>query len=387
MTKQYDNFADLITFTRASTGTYLDSDGLLKTASTNVPRIEYDANGNRKGLLIEEARTNLLRYSEDFTQAIWLKINTGTGVLPVVTANNAEAPDGTLTADRVDFDRGAGNASSDRSYLNFSPITTVVSSVYTGSVFIKAVSSSDVGKQLAVRHVGSGAYTVVTLTASWQRIQATETAASTSSFFNIETRGTFSADNQVSALIWGAQLEAGSFPTSYIPTAGSTATRSADVASIPTSAFGYNQKAGTVVCEFEYQYAIGGGFVRPWELGSTSTAINRINVFTSSSSGNLSATAISNNVSVASFGLLAAPPSPVGGRVAFAFAENNFAVCINGGTVLNDNDGTMTPSVPRDTLKIGGAVAVTNANINGHIKSIQYYPRRLSNAQLQRLTA
>jgi hypothetical protein len=58
-TKQYDNYADLITFTRASTGTYLDSDGLLKTATTNTPRIEYDANGNRKGLLIEEARTNL----------------------------------------------------------------------------------------------------------------------------------------------------------------------------------------------------------------------------------------------------------------------------------------------------------------------------------------
>ena len=71
-TKQYDNYADLITFTRASTGTYLDSDGLLKTATTNTPRIEYDANGNRKGLLIEEARTNALTRSIPIS-SVWMK--------------------------------------------------------------------------------------------------------------------------------------------------------------------------------------------------------------------------------------------------------------------------------------------------------------------------
>ena len=63
-TKTFDNYADLITFSRASSATYLDSDGVLKTATTNVPRIEYDADGNRLGLLIEEQRTNLLTYSD-----------------------------------------------------------------------------------------------------------------------------------------------------------------------------------------------------------------------------------------------------------------------------------------------------------------------------------
>jgi hypothetical protein len=94
-TKQYDNYADLITFTRASTGTYLDSDGLLKTATTNVPRIEYDINGNRKGLLIEEARTNLVLYSEDFANAAWLKSNA------TVDGNIVIAPNGTLTGSLI----------------------------------------------------------------------------------------------------------------------------------------------------------------------------------------------------------------------------------------------------------------------------------------------
>ena len=57
-TKNYNNYSDMITFSRASTGTYLDSDGLLKSAATNTPRVEYDAQGNRLGLLVEEARTN-----------------------------------------------------------------------------------------------------------------------------------------------------------------------------------------------------------------------------------------------------------------------------------------------------------------------------------------
>jgi hypothetical protein len=85
--------------------------------------------------------------------------------------------------------------------------------------------------------------------------------------------------------------------------------------------------------------------------------------------------------------LLSAAPSPVGGKAAFAFAENDFAACIDGGTVQTDTDGTMVPSVPRNELAIGGAVASASNNINGHIKSIQYYPRRLTNAQLQELTS
>ena len=87
---------NLITFSRASTGTYVDSDGLIKTAVADAPRFDHDpVTGESLGLLIEEERTNLFTYSEEFDDATWLKSNA------TVTANDAVAPDGTSTADKL----------------------------------------------------------------------------------------------------------------------------------------------------------------------------------------------------------------------------------------------------------------------------------------------
>jgi hypothetical protein len=186
--------------------------------------------------------------------------------------------------------------------------------------------------------------------------------------------------------VYTGQLEAGSFPTSYIPTSGATATRSADVASIPTSAFGYNQKAGTVVCEFDTQYG-PTGFPRVWEIGNTSTSANRVLSFISASASQVRCAALANGVSAADF-VLKTDASPASGKLAFAFADNDFAGVIDGGSPVVDTSGSFTtPSLPRDRFTFGGAPNITTSNMNGHIKSIQYYPRRLTNAQLQELTA
>jgi hypothetical protein len=84
---------NLITFSRASTGTFVGSDGLIQTAASGVPRFDHTgATGESLGLLVEEARTNIATYSTDFSQAVWAKSNS------TITANAATAPDGTLTA-------------------------------------------------------------------------------------------------------------------------------------------------------------------------------------------------------------------------------------------------------------------------------------------------
>ena len=84
----------LVTFTRASTGTYVGSDGLIKTAAVNEARFDHNpSTGESLGLLVEEARTNLLTYSEQFDNAAWVKSNS------TVTANAGAAPNGTATAD------------------------------------------------------------------------------------------------------------------------------------------------------------------------------------------------------------------------------------------------------------------------------------------------
>ena len=85
-----------VTFTRASTGTYVGSDGLIKTAASGEARFDHDPEtGESLGLLVEESRTNLLRYSEEFNNAPWRKYNT------TVSSNTATAPDGTSTADKL----------------------------------------------------------------------------------------------------------------------------------------------------------------------------------------------------------------------------------------------------------------------------------------------
>jgi hypothetical protein len=222
-----------ISVTRASDGYAETSAGVLVNFGSNVLR------RTDRGVLIEGARTNLLTYSQEFDNASWSKGAAGTGVAPVVTANQALAPDGTMTADLVVFDRGAGNTSADRSTLSKSNIVTTASAAHTGTIFVKAATLSDVGKEIGFRHVGAGAYTIFTLTENWQRIGVTEVAGGTIRSMEILSRGTQTADNVVSAHFWGAQLEVGAFPSSYVKSEAAAATRAADQVTASLSGVAY----------------------------------------------------------------------------------------------------------------------------------------------------
>jgi hypothetical protein len=184
-------FDNLITFSRGSNATVTGPNGL-----------------------IQWAPNNLLTNSQDFESANWGKTGLGTGSAPVVTSNVAVAPDGTTTADLVAFNRGAGNAIGDRSTLSQLP-TILNGYAYAATIYIKAATAGDIGKQLAFRGVAGVGYQVVTLTADWVRISTVETSTGTAGNFELASRGTVSADNQVSAHLWGAQLELGSTATTY----------------------------------------------------------------------------------------------------------------------------------------------------------------------------
>jgi hypothetical protein len=178
-----------ITFSRATNATVTGSNGL-----------------------IQYAPMNLIPFSEQFDNASWFKSQAGAGSIPVVTANTSAAPDGTMTADTVVF---VASASGDQSILNRLPATS--SGTYTGSFYVRATSAGDVGKIIGFRHVTSGAYTLITLTSSWQRATATETRFTDNFEINLRPAvGTSSGT--VSVQIWGAQLEVGSTATTYNPT-------------------------------------------------------------------------------------------------------------------------------------------------------------------------
>ena len=396
-TKQYDAYSNLITFTRASTGTYLDSDGLLKTATTNTPRIEYDINGNRKGLLIEEARTNLVLYSEDFANAAWLKSNA------TVDGNIVIAPNGTLTGSLI-----YPTATSTSMHV---AKTWVLLGFAAQSVYAKAAgkdflvlrrpdgATANAWFNLStgeVTSVSAGTASIVPVSNGWYRCTYVSTVPSTNNVMYISTSDANGSLNVTASgtdgiYIWGAQAEssttAGSFPTSYIKTVASQVTRAADVASIPTSAFGYNQKAGTVVVDFETQFGTPVGFPRIWEIGGATSGVDRVYGFINAASSQIRCGVLANGVTATDF-LVKTDPTPASGKLAFAFADDDFSGVIDGGSPVTDTSGSLTtPSIPRNTLKFGGGVGTGASNMSVHLKSIQYYPRRLTNTQLQELTS
>jgi hypothetical protein len=387
-TKQFDNYADLITFTRASGATYLDSDGVLKTASTNIPRIEYDADGNRLGLLVEEQRTNYISYS-DFSSG-W---NANLG--GVITANQAEGLDKTQSMALLEtsgISSGIFAGSANRHTVSGA------GEKYTLSVVIKHVSG---GTQLRIRLEGAA------FTGSIQGIvvdfsdgsfvsnsnvapDAYEIKNYGNGFYKINITGTTVASGDITPVFYGninedadfyigmIQLEAGSFPTSYIPTSGSTATRAADSASITGADFKkwFNADEGTLVVEaaglrpdsqLNSLYHISDGTIANRFAAYSGTAFHFYVVANGATQVNIDA---------------GTGAQGVYSKYAQSYAINDFAAVIDGGSVGTDSSGIL-PNVSQIVLSGGSTTSDVNSN---YIKSIKYYPRRLTNAQLQELT-
>ena len=156
-----------------------------------------------------QARKNLLRLTENFNS--WTKIGGGTGSAPTVTADATTAPDGTLTADRAEFDLGGGTTSSDRSILRFGPVDFVAGQDYTLSVWMKSAD----GNPYDVEIVIVSSYSKPTVTTDWVRYSTTFTSSTTgASYVYVRVFGSLSV-NDADVYLWGAQLEVGSTATTY----------------------------------------------------------------------------------------------------------------------------------------------------------------------------
>jgi hypothetical protein len=387
-----------ITFTRASSGTRVNSSGIIESVTSNLPRFDYDpVTLAPKGLLIEEQRTNLLTYSSEFDNAAWVK---GAGV--TVTTNAITAPDNTTTADKFNYSGAALTpsqtiASTTTTYtvsayvkssntsfcrLRIAAVggSATVSGPYfniaTGVVSSAGVATADFGSFLpSITSVGNG----------WYRISVTFTVLSvlTSITYGIvaaqTSDGASAAGDELYA--WGAQLEAGAFPTSYIPTTSATVTRAADNASMVGSNFSswYNQSEGTVYCASDSPLATTTAQMN-WYI-SDSTGINII--FNRKNVLNLCAASVVvggvPQADITSFSTITAYSTV---KSAFAYKLNDVAISVNGASVGTDLAATI-PTVDRIHL---GQNVYNGQILNGHIQFIKYYPKRLPNADLQRLT-
>lgn len=216
----------------------------------NVPRLDY-LNSSCPRLLLEPQRTNLVTFSEQFDNAAWIKAALGGSALTtVVTANQAVSPDGYTNADKVFMSLGGGTTSSDWARLQSAAFNVTSGTAYTITFWAWASQSSEVGKKVRVGVGGNTALLDFTLTATATRFTVTYTAASTGTdSLLFQLRGAQGLSATAEFFLWGAQLEAGAYATSYIPTLGAAVTRGADT--YQKGGFGNTSTVGTLYYEFE----------------------------------------------------------------------------------------------------------------------------------------
>ena len=385
---QFEARSTLTAYTATTTAPITNYIPALQTAAAGVARFEHNpVTGESLGLEIEEQRTNLLTYSDDFSNAAWTKLAGS------VTSNTIIAPDGTLTADKL-----AEDSTTAGHYIQSANATVSSGATVTATVYAKAgertfialyegrankgtyfnLSTGAVGGTLVSAPTSSS---ITSVGNGWYRCSITVTVPSTLSTVQVylaSADGTFNyaGNGWNGAYIWGAQLEAGAFATSYIPTVASQVTRSADSASMTGTNFSswYRADEGTF-----YGEASPNALTSDSRYLHVGDATNRL-LFWSGSSTFYVETRTS-GIEQASLSF-----SGVTANTAFKFAGtykvNDFAASRNATTVQTDTLGTV-PVVSQMSI---GSNNVGGNFLNGNIKKIAYYPARLTNAELVSLS-
>lgn len=402
-----DTLDSRVTFARSGVATYFDSAGVLQTAASGVARIKahtFDGNvWNNRGLLIEEARTNLILQSEGLS-APWMSF----GSLELFV-NNAIAPDGTLTADRISDDEFNAFVALQQDI----PIGTGIIP-YTYSVFVQKVTQDsfpefqmimtggtavtgafqlDTKTGVTVIRLdqgGGGASVTVEELANHWRISTTITNVGGNTNLQVgilpgatKTFGAVETSTLGGINVWGHQLEQGSFASSYIKTTTAAVLRSDDLATITGTDFSnfFNPLEGTLLVVWRTPNSISGQFTRVVQFDD-STNNNRIGLL-KNAGGAL-------RFGVQRIGSSEAAPEISGGwntgveqKAIVRWGLNDFAISLNGSAPLFDTLGTI-PTVDRMSIGRNGAVGL---HLNGYIARVTYWSRRRPNGVLQSLTA
>ncbi len=361
----------------------------LMFASPDQPRFDHDPiTGESKGLLIEESRTNLIEYSEGFSS--W-QYNSN------VTAkdNSVVAPDGTVGASEI-------VETTSNTQHNVAQ-SIAITGQKTFSVFVKKGNGSrnfritdynatdgevSVTYNLStgdkVSEAGSPNSTITNYSNGWYRISITSTTTATSIYYiqlidNNTT--TYTGDGYSSIYIWGAQLEQGSFPTSYIKTSGASATRSADNASITGENFSswYRQDEGSIYVD-STKGNLGTSFAGYFSLHTEDFSNSEYYWLLHNSFDQFQFL-----VAPAIASLTDGVDVSLGSQKAcVSWADDDFSMSVNGGSIQSDTSGPAKKNLAG--LRIGFSPYSNSHYLNSTIKKLSYYPQRLTNEQLQQLT-
>jgi len=343
----------------------------------NVPRLDY-TDSSCPALLLEPQRTNLLPNSEYIGSSDWDKNGFGTGVVPVLTFGE-ESPEGLNNAYEITFNTGAGTSSGDQSNIS-EGIGAQAAGDYTLSFWAKVSSGTD---KIIARGAGGYLYTTCNLTTEWQRFEITENLATAGSVYvDIGLRRGLANEplnSSVTCQIYGIQMEAGSYATSYIPTYGTSVTRNVDIGYVSSATDIIGQSEGTLFIE---------GFIegtapynRRFLTISDGGTANKIEIFNPSNGTKLrTACNVSNVVQFdIQTGSILTAGEPF--KLAVAYAENDVVMYINGIQIGTDSSS----SIP-STNKINFGRGDNTFNAESPIKQALLFKTRLSNEELAALT-
>jgi hypothetical protein len=384
----------------AGTGTVIAWGAQVTKGSTLYPYVGMSQIGFVKaGYTQEGSATNLVTDSEDFSAGSWTK--TQLNATTPVSVNQITAPDGTTTADKI-----VENTANAQRYINDSFGALSNSTAYVFSVIAKAEERSIIWLSLggiafttaneAYFNLLSG--TVGTITGAgttagiiplgngWYRCWISRVSEGTTSSFayigmsEVDGTRSYTGDDSSGLYLWGAQFELGTYPSSYTKTSGGTATRAADFLEDQSVPWLLDDR-GTFVIDY-HRPAGMANFPQLFDASnSASPTANRVDSYLNSSgvvAGRVSGGGSSSTANTA------ASVANSQGKVALAYEPDNWNIALNGTASMPDTSQAMPTGL--NQLSIGVGDNGTNSPLDGHIKSLQYYAERKSDADLATLS-
>jgi len=367
-------------FSRSGSATRINSQGLIETVSNGQSRLNYPMiDGKVVGcpsLLLEPQRTNLITYSEDFTDSSWTKLGAGTASTAVVTSNYAISPDGTSNASRLQCDLNGGLTSSANQSLIYD--TIVGNGDTTAFIYVKSNTSSSQNFYLA--NSLNDRITAVATT-EWKKFKLNWNASGNGRTLTIGTRGSTGSDDTLDLLIWGAQVEEGSYATSYIPTNGTTVTRLAETANGAGNSDTFNDSEGVLMAEMS-NIANDGTF--KFISLSDGTLDNVVWIYYRSADNAINFRVLS-SASTSFDEIYVAENSTNFNKLALKYKENDFSAWVNGFEVLTDSSGLTFSSETLNTIEFSRSDDTNH--FYGNTKQIQYHNSALTDSELEQLTS
>ena len=378
----FDTIAEQFTFTRGSEATFVNAQGLIEsTASNDAPRIDYSTGA--KAFLLEPQSTNLITYSEDFSQ--WTTVRS-------TATSGFNSPDGTLNAFKFTED------TDNNTHLFYNDGFTIADATeYTMSLFVKyngrqwfrlygqfgasnknayfdiqngLLGFKDSGVTSKIKDYGNG----------WYRISQTVTSDGTFGRFRgylaeADNDAFYQGDGTSGVYIWGGQYEQKSYPTSYIPTDGATATRNQETCKDATPTI--NSEEGVLYAEISA--LANDGTFREISLNDGTTS-NVVEIrYTNINNAFEFVVRNANTVQVASS--FTFTDATQFNKIAFSYKTDDYKMYVNGVEVASDTIGTMPSGLNKLSFNWGGFNPFF-----GNTKGLQLFDKALSDYQLKQLT-